>query len=188
MIHSWRLTELLDANVLYPAPVRDILLHLASLDLYKPKWSSEIQDEWIRNLLMKRPDLTDESLQKTKSAMNSAFPDADVDDFESLIQGIQLPDEDDRHVVAAAIKGRVDVIVTSNLKDFPEAELSKYELEVQSPDEFISNLINLDRKICLKALENQVKSLTNPPKTREEVLETLTTCGLTRTVDLLKET
>jgi predicted nucleic acid-binding protein len=187
MIHSGRFTALLDANVLYPAPVRDYLLHLASLNLYKPKWSSAIQEEWIRNLLINRPDLTKEALEKTKAVMDSAFPDANVEKYEDLISAIALPDEDDRHVLAAAIRGKTDVIVTSNLKDFPAATISTYDIEVQNPDEFISNLINLDRKKCLKALENQVKSLKNPPKTREEVLETLTNCGLVKSVDLLKD-
>ncbi|MGZ5254983.1 MAG: PIN domain-containing protein [Flavitalea sp.] len=187
MIHSGRFTALLDANVLYPAPIRDYLLHLASLNLYKPKWSSEIQEEWIRNLLLNRKDLTKEVLDKTKAVMDSAFPDANIEKYENLISGIKLPDEDDRHVVAAAVKGRADVIVTFNLKHFPVTNLSTYDIEVQSPDEFISNLINLDKKNCMKALENQVKSLRNPPKTREEVLETLTSCGLIKTVDLLKD-
>jgi len=187
MIHSGRFTALLDANVLYPAPVRDYLLHLASLNLYKPKWSTKIQDEWIRNLLINRPDLTKEALKKTKAAMDSAFPDANVERYEGLISAIKLPDEDDRHVLAAAIRGKADVIVTSNLKDFPAATISIHDIEAQSPDEFISNLINLDRKKSLKALENQVKSLRYPPKTKEEVLETLTNCGLINSVDLLKD-
>lgn len=187
MIHSGRFTALLDANVLYPAPLRDYLLHLANVKLYKPKWSSRIQEEWIRNLLINRPDLTKDALEKTKTAMDSAFPDANVEKYEDLISAITLPDEDDRHVVAAAIRGKTDVIVTSNLKDFPVETMSIYDIEVQSPDEFISNLINLDKKKCVKALENQVKSLKNPPKTRKEVLETLTNCGLIKSVDLLKD-
>jgi len=187
MIHSGRFTALLDANVLYPAPIRDYLLHLANLNLYKPKWSSEIHDEWIRNLLANRPDLSKEAIERTKSAMDSAFPDANVEQYEELISVIKLPDEDDRHVAAAAIRGKADVIVTFNLKDFPENALSTYGIEFQNPDEFISNLINLDKKKCLKALENQVKSLKNPPRSREEVLETLTNCGLEKSVDLLKD-
>lgn len=186
MIHSGRFTALLDANVLYPAPLRDYLLHLANLNLYKPKWSSEIQEEWIRNLLLNRKDLNNEALDKTRLAMDNAFPDANVEKYNKIISGIKLPDDGDRHIVAAAIKGRADVIVTFNLKDFPKSEMSTYDLEVQSPDEFISNLINLDTKKCMKALENQVKSLKNPPKTKEDVLETLKRCSLIKSVNLLK--
>lgn len=187
MIHSGRFTALLDANVLYPAPLRDYLLHVANLDVYKPKWSSQIQEEWIRNLLINRPDLSKEALERTRAAMDSAFPDANVENYEDLISAIKLSDEDDRHVAAAAIRGKADVIITLNLKDFPESVLSNYDMDVQSPDEFILNLINQDRKKCLKALENQVRSLNHPPKTRGEVLKTLTNCGLIKSVGLLKD-
>lgn len=182
MIHSGRFTALLNANVLYPAPIRDYLLHVANLDLYKPKWSSQIQEEWIRNLLVNRPDLSKEALERTRAA----FLDANVRNYEGLISAISLPDEDDRHVAAATIRGKADVIITSNVKDFPESILSNYDIGVQSPDEFISNLINLNRKKCLKALENQIKSLNHPPKTREEVLKTLANFDLIKSVDLLK--
>lgn len=188
MIRSGNFTALLDANVLYPAPLRDYLLNLASLDLYKPKWSSRIQDEWIKNLLSNRPDLSNSALQGTKAAMDSAFPDANVEEYENLIPEIKLKDKDDRHVVAAAIKGRSNVIVTSNLKHFPKKQLGSHDIDVQSPDEFVSNLISLNKKECIKALENQVKSLKNPPKTKNEVLDTLSKCGLAKSVELLKTT
>jgi predicted nucleic acid-binding protein len=187
MIHSGRFTALLDANVLYPAPIRDYLLHLASLDLYKPKWSSEIQEEWIKNLLIKRPDLTREALERTKSAMNAAFPDASVSQYEELIPSLNLPDPHDRHVLAAALRGKADIIITFNLKDFPSKILSAFEMEVQGPDMFISDLINLDKKKCRQALNNLVKSLKVVPKTQEEVLTTLSGCGLFNSVELLKE-
>jgi predicted nucleic acid-binding protein len=187
MIHSGRFTALLDANVLYPAPIRDYLLHLANLNLFKPKWSSKIQEKWITNLLLNRKDLNKEALEKTKAAMDSAFPDANIEKYENLIFGINLPDEGDRHIVAAAIKGKADVIVTFNIKDFPSTELSNYDIEVQSPDVFITNLINLDKIKCIQALNNQVKSLKNPPISREEVLVFLTRCGLIKSVELLKE-
>ncbi|MCU7551593.1 PIN domain-containing protein [Chitinophagaceae bacterium LB-8] len=182
MIHSGRFTALLDANVLYPAPLRDYLLHLASLDLFKPKWTSEIHDEWIRNLLAKRTDLKRASLEKAKEAMDAAFPDANIVNYEDLISGVVLRDEGDKHVLAAAIRGNVDVIVTFNLKDFPSKYLNKYDVDAQHPDEFVSNLINLDKVKCQKALSNQVKSLKNPPKTQVEVLEALKNCGLENSV------
>ncbi|GAC1604294.1 MAG: hypothetical protein NVS3B25_33440 [Hymenobacter sp.] len=119
MIHSPRFVAVLDACVLYPAPIRDLLLHLATLGLYTPKWTEIIHDEWTRNLLKNRQDLTAEQLQKTKAAMCGAFPDADVLHFEALIEALELPDLDDRHLLAAAIRCQADIIVTSNLKDFP---------------------------------------------------------------------
>ena len=82
MIHSPRFTVVLDACVLYPAPIRDLLLNLAQLGLFKPRWSDEIQNEWIEGLLKKRPDLSRLNLAKTKEAMNSGFrmPEPDPGD------------------------------------------------------------------------------------------------------------
>lgn len=95
MIHSSRFIAVLDANVLYPAPIWDYLLRLASLELYKPKWTDEIQGEWLKNLLINRPDLRRENLVITQDAMNSAFPDANITNYEELINGLSLPDSED---------------------------------------------------------------------------------------------
>lgn len=76
MADTNRLVALLDANVLYPAPLRDFLLRLAQAELYIPKWSTEIHEEWIRNLLLNRPDLKASQLERTRQAMDSEFPEA----------------------------------------------------------------------------------------------------------------
>ena len=123
MLHSSKFTAILDANVLYPAPIRDLLLHLANVELYIPKWTEIIQEEWISNLLLKRTDLKRESLEKTKEAMNAAFPDSNITNFQEIIDSLSLPDKDDRHIVAAAIRSKADVIVTFNIKDFPKGYL-----------------------------------------------------------------
>ncbi|MES1250216.1 MAG: PIN domain-containing protein, partial [Chitinophaga rupis] len=112
-------TALLDANVLYPAPLRDYLLHLASLGVYEPIWTDSIQDEWIRSLIKVRPDISRAALVATQRAIDKAFPGSNVAGHESLIDNLSLPDPDDRHVLAAAIKGGAQIIVTANLKDFP---------------------------------------------------------------------
>lgn len=112
-------TAFLDASVLYPAPLRDLLLELAVSDLYRAKWSNAVHGEWINALLRSRDDLTRERLERTRDLMNAHVRDALVTDFDQLIGILELPDPDDRHVLAAAIKGRADLIVTANLKDFP---------------------------------------------------------------------
>jgi PIN domain len=109
-------TAFLDAYVLYPASLRGLLLELAVADLYRPKWSDVVHEEWIRSVLRDRPDLTRAQLERTRDLMNLHARDALVSDFEDLIDVLKLPDPDDRHVPAAAIKGRADVIVTANLK------------------------------------------------------------------------
>ena len=120
---SSHFTVVFDANVLYPAPLRDFLMRLALTDLFRAKWTNMIHDEWIRNVLIKRPELK-EQLKRTRQLMNASVRDCLVEDFEYLIPTIELPDEDDRHVVAAAIHGHADMIVTFNLKDFPESDQS----------------------------------------------------------------
>ncbi|MGB1207530.1 MAG: PIN domain-containing protein [Chitinophagales bacterium] len=179
MIYTPQFTVVLDACVLYPAPVRDILLSLAAAGLFQPKWSDIIQEEWIRNLLINRTDLSRKQLKLTIKAMNRAFPDANVSKFEDLISSIVLPDKDDRHVVVAcAIRCHADLIKTFNTKDFPNKALAKYDIEIQKPDEFISNLIDINPKLVCKAFMKMLKRLKNPPKTKAEVLATLAKCGL----------
>jgi predicted nucleic acid-binding protein len=107
-----------DACVLYPAPLRDLLMHLALSDLYRAHWSEKIHDEWTRNVLAGRPDLTPEQLARTRQLMNANVRDSLVEGFEYLIPAIELPDPEDRHVVAAAIHSGASLIVTFNLKTF----------------------------------------------------------------------
>ena len=185
MIFSSRLKVVLDACVLYPAPIRDILLSFAAEDFFTPKWSDIIQDEWCRNLLKNRKDLKEEQLFKTICAMNLAFPDSNVENFEGLIKNIELPDKDDRHVVACAIRSKADLIVTFNVKDFPYKELSKYDIDIEKPDEFISNLIDVNPELASKAFKKMVKRLKNPIKTKDDVLNTLQNCGLKKSKEKL---
>ncbi|WP_204336827.1 PIN domain-containing protein [Cryomorpha ignava] len=112
MIHSPVLTVVIDACVLYPAPIRDVLLSMAFEGLFEPKWSRAIQDEWTGNLLINREDLNKKQLDGTIQAMNRAFPDSNVLNFEELIPSLSLPDKDDRHVLACAIKCKADLITT----------------------------------------------------------------------------
>lgn len=178
MIHTHKITVVIDACVLYPAPIRDILLSMASEGLLKPKWSYMIQEEWTRNLLINRKDLNKTQLNSTIRAMNTAFPDSNVEGFQDLIPSLSLPDKGDRHVLACAIKCKADLITTFNLKDFPIRTIEKYDIQIQSPDELICNLIDLDEKIACKAFIKMISRLKNPPKTKYEVLTALYKCGL----------
>ena len=157
------------------------------LGLYKPKWTGRIHEEWTRNLLANRPDLTAAQLVRTVDAMNRAFPDAMVEEDEALQQTIYLPDEDDRHVVAGAIGGDASVILTINLKDFPAAQLQPFHLAALHPDAFIKNLVEFYAADALQAFTNQVANLKNPPRFPLEVLQTLGKNGLTITVEKLAQ-
>ena len=124
---------LYDACVLYPAPVRDLLLEVAHADLVGARWTSKIEEEWVSNLLKQRNDIPPPVLERTVELMRQAVPDALVRHYEPFIPSLELPDPDDRHVLAAAIKCGAQVIVTFNIKDFPRQELDKYDIEAERP-------------------------------------------------------
>ena len=112
MIHSVKFIAVLDTNVIYPIVIRDLLFWFAYYDLYTPKWSSTIFDEW-KNVMIRKaitPEVTKNRIQKA----NLAFPDAFVINYESLVQHLTLPDANGRHVLAAAIKSNANIIVTNN--------------------------------------------------------------------------
>ena len=180
-------TAVYDACVLYPAPLRDLLMHLAMTDLFRAKWSDMIHDEWTGNLLKNRSDLTAQQLATTRANMNAHVADALVTDFEELIPSLTLPDPDDRHVLAAAIRGQADIIVTKNLKHFPAAALTQYGIEAQHPDEFVVHLVDLAPDIVCEAVQRHRQSLRRPPKTVDEYLATLEQQELPRTVTALRQ-
>ena len=146
-----------DANVLYPAELRNFLMHLALTGLFRAKWSAAVHEEWISNLLEKRPDLNR---------------------YEDLIPGLQLPDPDDRHVLAAAIRCGADVIVTMNLRDFPVSATKPFWIEVQHPDEFILQLFGSSPAAVISAARAHRESLRSPPRTPIEFLDILERQGL----------
>ena len=179
-------TVVYDACVLYPAPLRDLLIELAAANLFRAKWTDAIHDEWIRNLLSNRPDLGIERLRRTRELMNTAVLDCLVKGYEHLIPAVSLPDGDDRHVVAAAIHSRADAIVTFNLKDFPASELSRHDLEAVHPDEFIQSLFEMDGAAVVIAAQRCHRKLKNPPKSAGEYLDTPLRQSLPKTVASLR--
>ncbi|REL32989.1 PIN domain-containing protein [Rhodohalobacter sp. SW132] len=186
-MHSDRLRVILDACVLYPAPIRDLLLTFAVSGLFQPLWSEEIQDEWKRNLLANRTDLSSEQLNWTINRMNDSLPDANVTDYQHYISKITLPDKDDRHVVAAAIKGNADVIVTFNLNDFPRSVLLPFGIEPVHPDQFTLDVIDLDEKSAIEGFRTMVGRLRNPPLTNDDVLSALKKTGIRKGANKLQK-
>lgn len=175
----------LDACVLYPAPLRDLLMHLALADLFRAKWTAQIHDEWIRNVLRSRPDLSAQQLYRTRQLMDAHIRDAIVTDYVDLIATVELPDPNDRHVLAAAIKSQSDTILTFNLKDFPSDSLSKHACIAAHPDLFILELMNEAPKRCLQAMHMHRSSLKSPSYSVEDYLSALKKQGLPRTVEEL---
>ncbi len=138
------LTVVYDACVLYPAPLRDFLLHLALTELFQARWSIDIHTEWIESLLARRPDLSRAQLERTRRLMDQSVPGGLVAGYEDLISDLELPDSNDRHVLAAAIRCQAQVIVNFNPSDFPVAALAPLQVEAQHPDCFVQRLLRLD--------------------------------------------
>jgi predicted nucleic acid-binding protein len=177
---SSRLSAILDANVLYPFLVRDVLLSLAEAGLYRPLWTDRINDEWTSHLIERRPEKAAQ-IKVTVEVMNEAFPEALISQYEDLIDVLQLPDANDRHVLAAAICGSANVIVTENIKDFPLPILERYDLDARSADEFVLNTVELYPVDALAALRRMRLRYTNPPYAQNELLRAMLRCGLVTT-------
>jgi predicted nucleic acid-binding protein len=180
-------TVIHDACVLYPAPLRDLLIRLASKGLVRARWTDRILDEIFRNILANRPDLVPGSLDRTRELMNRALRDVLVTGHEGLIEGLSLPDPDDRHVLAAAIRAGAQVIVTMNLDDFPESALAPFSVEALHPDDFVIHQIDLAPGLVCSVIAEQAAALKNPRRTVGEVLDSLRGCGLIRSVARLRE-
>jgi hypothetical protein len=171
MIHSVRYIAVLDTNVVHPVIIRDLLFWFAHYDLYTPKWSAHIFDEWER--VMKEKGVPEEEAKKRLGKANCAFPDALVINCEGLIDPLKLPDEDDRHVMAAAIKTNANLIVTNNIKDFPNKYLQSYGLSVKTADDFLTDIIDLNQEQAIAAFKEMVLNKKNPKMDEFEVLNQL---------------
>jgi len=176
-----------DACVLFPAPLRDLLMRVAHAGLVRARWSENILDECFRNILIVRPELEPKVLARTRQLMNAAVADCVVVDYEPLVEGLELPDPDDRHVLAAAIHGGASTIVTMNLRDFPERCLAPHAVEARHPDDFVLDLIETAPGAVASIVVEQAAALKNPPRSPAELLETLRNQGLVRSVAKLRE-
>lgn len=177
-------TAVYDACVLYPAPLRDFLLWLAMTGTFRARWSAQIHDEWIRAVLRTRPELA-EQLQRTRGLMDQAIPDCLVEGYEPLISGLALPDANDVHVLAAAIRCNANVIVTFNVKHFPADVIAAWGIDVQHPDEFADYLFDLHPDAVVEAAKKQRANLKNPELNVDRYLDNLLRHGMTQTVRTL---
>ncbi len=183
MIHSVQFTCVLDTNVIYPIEVRDLLFWFAHHELFTPKWSRHIFDEWKE--VMTRKGVSEEEATKRIAKAQMAFPDALVENYEPLIDGLQLSDLKDRHVLAAAIKTNASIIVTNNLKDFPDDYLASFGLKAKSADDFITDIIDLNPDQALIAFKDLVLNRTNPDLDEYQVLDRFRSIGLVDSANYL---
>ena len=168
------LAVMLDANVLYPATLRDLLLNLTEAGVLASYWSADILDETFRNIALNRPDLAPEQLAGSRRAMERAFEGAEITGYEHHEANLDLPDPNDHHVLAAAIEADADYIVTRNVKDFPVAALDAYDIERRTPDELVCELLDLYGVDRIRAvLRRQAAQKRRPPVTLSELLSRL---------------
>ncbi|MFJ5552580.1 PIN domain-containing protein [Streptomyces sp. NPDC093225] len=175
-----------DACVLYPSTLRDLLIRIAQAGLVQAKWTDRILDEVFVNLQANRPELDPAKLTRTRELMIRAVRDCLVKDFEPLEPAVELPDRDDRHVLAAAIKSRAQIIVTNNTKDFPDAALAAWNVEAVCADDFVLAQIDLDRKRVFAAVQQIADSWRHPPGAVGDVLDRLERDGLLESAAALR--
>jgi predicted nucleic acid-binding protein len=176
-----------DASVLYPNTLRDLLIRIAQLGLVKAKWTDQILDEMFQALQRNRPDLDPNTLLRTRRLMGVAVRDWRVTGYEPLVDSLTLPDPDDRHVLAAAIRTHAQVIVTANLRHFPTQELRQWDIEPRSPDDFVCDQIGLDRALVCVVVQQIADSWRNPPGCVSDVLDRLERNGLVVSVAELRK-
>lgn len=167
----------LDANVFVVQWVLDVLLCLAERGLLDVAWSEGVVGEYVR---------TSESLGRAEMATrvsahaNHTFPCATVKGGEELLDDVELPDEEVRHVIDAATKGFCEYIATFNTRAFPQARMAELDLAAVHPDELLMKLVEEHPLDVLEVMQGLVFSKSRPRRTFDEEVEGLRRCGLTR--------
>jgi predicted nucleic acid-binding protein len=167
-----------DACVLYPFHLRNVLIQCAFDGLVEARWTDDIHDEWMRNLAANTPSLPFGRLTVTRDRMKAVLPEADVANYRSLIGNLELPDPDDRHVLAAAIAAQASVIVTWNLKDFPVRRLVQYGVTSQSPDTFLTELHTAFPDALIASVKRALRNLRKTAPSVETFIDALEQNGL----------
>lgn len=176
-----------DADVLYPNTLRDLLIRIAQLPhLVQAKWTNQILDEMSRALIRTRPGITEEKTARLREQMTDAVRDCLVHGYEPLIDALDLPDPDDRHVLAAAIKVNAQLIVTRNLKDFPVKTLAEWGIRPKSPDNFVRDVMDFDSQAVWACVQQIVDSRKKRPVTVDDVLGELQRAGLVQSASALR--
>jgi predicted nucleic acid-binding protein len=168
-----RLVAVYDANILYGQVPRDFMLELARTGAFRARFSAEILDEVFRSLRANRPDLDPALLERTRSLIERAVPDAMVTGHAQLLESLELPDPDDRHVLATAIHCGARVIVTANIEDFDHPAVREHGIEVQHPDAFVTGIAGDTPEAVLQALQRLADRYQHPPMTPAQILDAL---------------
>jgi hypothetical protein len=163
----------LDACVLYPPSMRDLLLTLATLDAFEVRWSAEILDELTRNVVADHPDIDPERfVSHTIGAMSRAFPHAAVNVDPALVDRMDNEPKD-RHVAAAAIAAEAQAIVTINVRDFRSTMLDDAAVVVITPGRLVDDLLTEAPEVVITAIEHLAARWVNPARSVQSVVELL---------------
>jgi len=183
-----RYTALLDACVLHPMAMADALMSLASAGLFAAKWTRKIESEWIASIEQRRPDLKGR-LGYRRDQMREAVPDWEVDEraWQAVAHGLTLPDPDDVHVLAAALAGHADCIVTANLRDFPVETVAPLGIEIIHPDQFVAAQWEIDPLTAITAFKRMRARWKKPQATAEDFAAALERGGMPATAQRLRE-
>ena len=188
MNHGNRFTALIDASTLAGALRRNLILSLAEAELFRVRWSDRIMEETVGAIAKITDGKAD--TEKQRAAMNRAFPEATVlfaTDVENYLNIDGLPDPNDLHVIAAAVSARADVIVTENLKHFPEEVLQKFNIQALSADVFIADTLDLASGRSLEAVKNMRERMRHPAYTAEGLLEKMESQGMIQSAEFLRD-
>jgi predicted nucleic acid-binding protein len=181
-------TAFIDANVFYGVRLRSLILFVAQAKLFRARWSSQVHDEWTKAVVQKRkhPSISIESLKATRDAMDAAIPDCLVTGYEGLEAGLMLPDPKDVHVLAAAIHVHASVIVTFNLKDFPQDALDSFGIHAKHPDDFLCDALSIDAALFLQCVANDFRHYRNPPLEFQHYCDDLRNAGVPKLAEALR--
>lgn len=166
----------LDTCVLYPQYLSDTLLTQPDAETFRPLWSAGVLDE-LGAVLAREAGLPQPAVEYRIEQMRLAFPDAEVTGYETLIDGM-ANHEKDRHVLAAAVRANVEVLVTFNLRDFPEHALKPFDIAAVHPDEFLLNQLDLYPGVVVSCLEQQVARYSHAPLGVRDLLPRLERAGV----------
>lgn len=177
---------LLDANVLFPVRVRDVLFSFAHEGLFRARMTEEILDEWRRNLVRLKPSV-EASIDRQIAIIREDFDECLVTGHMPLVAGLALPDKDDRHVLAAAIRCSAQVIVTENHRDFPPAVLDDYSIETVGADDFLVGTYQLYPIEAARTLRKIRTRYRKPPMSASDFLFDLTRSGLPKLAAIARQ-
>lgn len=166
----------LDTCVLFSASLTDTLLRIAEQGVFRPQWSADVLGE-LRTVLVREANLTPEQADRRIAHMQRAFPSAAVVNYAVLIEAMQCHPKD-RHVLAAAVAGGSEVLVTFNLKDFPRHSVESHDLTVVAPDAFLLDQLDLYPARVGRALVSQLRAAKRPPLTMGQLLGRLARAGV----------